>query len=326
VHSYEELCCAARVAWRNSSRCIGRLHWKTLAVRDCRELTTPEEVFMACVEHLRTARDGTKLRSVITVFAAEDRRRDPVRIWNPQLIRYAGWRAADGSVIGDPAQIELTAVLEHLGWRPRERGRFTALPLAIQAGGEPVRLFELPPDAIFEVSITHPEYDWFAELGLRWHAVPAISNMALLAGGLRYTAAPFSGWYMGTEIGARNLADVDRYNQLPVIAQQLGLDTRSDRTLWKDRALVELNLAVLHSFKQLGVTIVDHHMASRQFMMHIDRERRAGRDVAGDWSWLVPPISGSTCPVFHRYYAQEQRLPGFIPQPPAWRALRTGQP
>jgi nitric-oxide synthase len=319
VHSYDELCYGARVAWRNSSRCIGRLHWKTLAVRDCRGMTTADEVFTACLEHLGAAMAGTKLRSVITVFAAEDRRRDPIRIWNPQLIRYAGWRAADGSIIGDPAQIELTAVLEQLGWRPRERGHFTVLPLAIQAGGEPVRLFELPADAVFEVPITHPEYDWFAELGLRWHAVPAISNMTLLAGGLRYTAAPFSGWYMGTEIGARNLADVDRYNQLPVIAQRLGLNTGSDRTLWKDRALVELNVAVLHSFAEQGVTMIDHHLASRQFIVHIDCERRAGRQVPGDWSWLVPPMSGSTCPVFHRYYPEERRSPTFISQPPAWR-------
>jgi Nitric oxide synthase, oxygenase domain len=44
---------ACRVAWRQSSRCIGRLPWKTLIVRDCRELVTPEEIFGACVDHLR---------------------------------------------------------------------------------------------------------------------------------------------------------------------------------------------------------------------------------------------------------------------------------
>jgi len=57
---------------------------------------------------------------------------------------------------------------------------------------------------------------------------------------------------MGTEIGARNLGDVNRYNLLPVIAERMGLDTRSDRTLWKDRALVELNVAVLSSFARHG--------------------------------------------------------------------------
>ena len=39
--------------------------------------------------------------------------------------------------------------------------------------------------------------------------------MCLEIGGICYPAAPFNGWYMGTEIGARNLADTDRYDQLP---------------------------------------------------------------------------------------------------------------
>ena len=78
---------------------------------------------------------------------------------------------------------------------------------------------------MLEVPLTHPDLDWFAELGLRWHAVPAISNMRLEIGGVRYPAAPFNGWYMGTEIGARNLADADRYDLLPVVAARMGLDT-----------------------------------------------------------------------------------------------------
>jgi nitric oxide synthase oxygenase domain/subunit len=34
-------------------------------------------------------------------------------------------------------------------------------------------------------------------------------------GGMEYPGAPFSGWYMGTEIG-RDLGDVNRYNMLKV--------------------------------------------------------------------------------------------------------------
>ena len=87
----------------------------------------------------------------------------------------------------------------------------------------------------------------------------------------------------------------------PVIARRLGLSTRSSTNLWRDRALVELNVAVLHSFKAAGVRMVDHHSAAEQFMTHLDRERGHGRDTPGDWSWLVPPMSGATTPVFHRY-------------------------
>ena len=155
------------------------------------------------------------------------------------------------------------------------------LPLAIETPAEGVRLYELPERAILEVPLTHPEYGWFAELGLRWHAVPAISNMRLTIGGVHYPLAPFNGWYMGTEIGARNLADADRYNMLPTVAERMGLDTSRESTLWRDRALVELNRAVLRSFEQAGVKMTDHHTESQRFMAHLRNEEKAGRPVPG---------------------------------------------
>jgi len=44
-------------------------------------------------------------------------------------------------------------------------------------------------------------YDWFAELQLKWYCVPAVASMMLDVGGIEFTAAPFNGWYMSTEIG-----------------------------------------------------------------------------------------------------------------------------
>src|SRR6202046_5121736 len=40
-HTPAELEFAARVAWRNSSRCIGRLYWRTLRVRGLRAGNAP---------------------------------------------------------------------------------------------------------------------------------------------------------------------------------------------------------------------------------------------------------------------------------------------
>ena len=324
-HTASELEQAGRIGWRATPRCIGRLPWQTLQVLDRRHLQTPEEIFQACVEHLRWATNGGRIRPVMTVFAAAETGR-AARIWNPQLIRYAGWRRSDGTVLGDPAQLELTDRLHELGWRPAQRTAFTVLPVVIQVGHHRSQLFELPADAVLEVPITHPEFSWFAELGLRWHALPMVCNLGLRAGGLFYPAAPFNGWYMSTEIAARNLADVDRYDQLPAIARRMGLNTRSSISLWRDRALVELNVAVLHSFKAAGVRMVDHHSASAQFMTHLDRERDQGRSTPGDWSWLVPPVSGSTSPVFHRYYAADADpgTPRFQAQPEPWRAVAAG--
>ena len=59
-------------------------------------------------------------------------------------------------------------------------------------------------------------YDWFEGFGLKWYALPAVANMMLEIGGLQFPACPFNGWYMSSEIGARNLCDVYRYNMLKV--------------------------------------------------------------------------------------------------------------
>jgi nitric-oxide synthase len=155
--------------------------------------------------------------------------------------------------------------------------------------------------------------------------LPAVSDMGLEIGGVIYPAAPFNGWYMNTEIAARNLSDTYRYNLLPMIARKMGLETKSDRGLWKDRALVELNVAILHSFAQSGVAMVDHHTAARQFITHIEREEREGRVTHADWSWIVPPLSGSCTPVFHRTYDNQELTPRFFYQPAAWKRDSRGK-
>lgn len=47
---------------------------------------------------------------------------------------------------------------------------------------------------------------------MRWYALPAVSNMMFDCGGIQFTATAFSGWYMSTEIGSRDLCDVNRRN------------------------------------------------------------------------------------------------------------------
>jgi nitric-oxide synthase len=309
LHTPQELAFGARVAWRNANRCIGRLYWRSLRVRDRRHVSTPAEVAAECVAHLREATNRGSIRPLITVFAPDGRWRRGPRIRNEQLVRYAGYRRP-GHVVGDQRNTGITELARELGWRGAGTA-FDVLPLVVGDGSGRHEAFPLPADAVFEVEITHPELSWFAELGLRWHAVPAISNLCLEVGGVCYPAAPFNGWYLGTEIGARNFADTDRYDLLPAVAGRLGLDVSTDRSLWRDRALVELNIAVLHSFDKAGVTIADHHTESRRFLTHLDREERHGRPVPADWSWIVPPISGSATPVFHRYYDDSELRPTF---------------
>lgn len=311
-HTLEELDFGAKVAWRNSTRCVGRLPWAGLRVFDRRHVTEPAQMARTLRSYLKYATNRGKIRPALVFFAPLD----PVtgegpRIWNGKLVRYAGHETPHG-VVGDPEEVAFTRACQALGWRGQGTP-FDLLPVIVESPGHPIHWFTWKPGEAMEVRLSHPTYPWFQELGLRWYAVPVISNMVLEIGGIRYPAAPFNGWFMGTEIGARNLGDAARYNLLPEIARRMGLDPSEKGTLWKDRALVELNEAVLHAYREAGVTLVDHHTACAQFMRFVEREAAEGRDVRGDWSWLVPPISGSATEVFHCPWNPEEVRPNFFP-------------
>ena len=326
AHTTEELANGAKMAWRNSSRCIGRLYWRSLVVLDRRRARTADDIFSLLVHHLRVAGGGDRsgaIRPVISIFAPALPGQPYARVWNEQLIRYAGYRTEDGSSVGDPRNEQFTAAMQGFGWRGKGEA-FDVLPLAVETPAEGVRLYELPERAILEVPLTHPEFGWFAELGLRWHVVPAISNLRLTIGGVQYPLAPFNGWYMGSEIGARNLADEDRFNMVPIVAARMGLDTSRESTLWRDRALIELNRAVLHSYEKAGMKIADHHTESQRFLTHLSNEEKAGRRVPADWTWIVPPISGGATPVFHRYYEELDLRPNFYLDPEAQALSQSG--
>jgi nitric-oxide synthase len=318
----DELEHAAKLAWRNSIRCVGRRYWQALTVSDGRDLQTAEEMFEALIDHLRWSTNGGRIRPRITVFAPRHPGRPGPRIWNDQLVRYAGYRQDDGSIVGDPMQAAFTELVLELGWKGAQGTPFDLLPLVLQIGSDTPQLFDLPADVVLEVPIAHPQIDSLAALGLRWYALPAVSNMSLVAGGLVYPAAPFSGWYMSSEVAARNFADRQRYDLLPAVAAAMGLDTRRERTLWRDRALVELNVAVLWSFRRAGVKMVDHHTVTRHFVDFESREAQQGRPTYADWAWVVPPLSGSTTPVFHREYIGLALRPNFCYQSSPWHDVK----
>ncbi|MFB9761216.1 nitric oxide synthase oxygenase [Ectobacillus funiculus] len=311
-HTTEELEYGAKVAWRNSNRCIGRLFWEHLNVIDKRHVNSEEEMIEALFEHIEYATNQGRIRPTITVFSQKTPNKT-VRIWNHQLVRYAGYQTEQG-VLGDPHSLAFTETCIHLGWEPKY-GKFDVLPLVIQMNENPPKLVEIPEKLLLEVSIRHPHYKWFEDLNLKWYAVPMISDMILEIGGITYTAAPFNGWYMGTEIGARNLADELRYNLLPQIGNLMELDMKTNTSLWKDRALLELNTAVLYSFKEDGVSIVDHHTAAQQFKKFEEKEIENNRVVSGDWTWLIPPLSPATTHIFHKPYNNKVIKPNYFYQP-----------
>jgi nitric-oxide synthase len=314
--SFEELEHGARMAWRNNARCIGRLFWPSLKVRDLRHISEPDEVHQALLEHLETSTNGGKIQPFLTVFSPATSEGPAVRIWNHQLLGYAGYEQLDGTILGDSKNLAFTREALALGWKGAGTP-FDLLPFIIQKRGCAPVLFPPPRTQTLEITLSHPTLPWFSGLELKWYAVPILSDMRLRVGGIDFPAAPFNGWYMGTEIGSRDLGDEGRYNMLPVIAEKMGINCVADR-LWRDRALVELNAAVIFSYEQAGVRIVDHHRASSEFMEFATREMKAGRAVSADWSWIVPPMSSSATPVFHKLWENRSQLPDYLPQRHAW--------
>lgn len=49
-------------------------------------------------------------RSAITVFPKRTDGEHDFRVWNGQLIKYAGYQMEDGCVIGDPSSVDFTQV------------------------------------------------------------------------------------------------------------------------------------------------------------------------------------------------------------------------
>ena len=300
THTYEELAYGAQLSWRNASKCIARIQWNNMVVRDRRHVTDPDEMFRELEEHLRFATNGGNIQITMTVFRPKQpKERWGPRVWNSQLIRYAAYEQPDGSVIGDRANFELTQAIMKLGWQPPEpRTPYDILPLVIEVPGMEPKLYKFNDDDVLEVEIEHPTIPEFKSLGFRWYAIPAISNFRMDIGGVTYGCLPFNGWYMGTEL-MRDFLEDWRYDKTEDIAKVLKLDTSSEQTLWRDRVALELNIAILYSFQKAKVSMVDHQTASKQFLAHDLREKKAGRECPGDAGWIVPPAGGSTCPVWH---------------------------
>jgi nitric-oxide synthase, bacterial len=310
-HSEEELAFGARIAWRNHGRCIGRIYWESLEVVDCRRLTEPDAIMDRMVNHMRETLGDGRIRSMISVFSPIEPNFVPPYFESGQMSQYAGYARTDGSVIGDRQNVEMTRIAMSLGFRPPDQiGHFDLLPVLMRDSRDRRILLDLPKDCIKEIQIVHPVYKEIGEMDLRWYAVPCLTGMIMTIGGIDYPCAPFSGFYMATEIASRDLADKERYDLLPEVARKLGYDLEKNvDVFWKDKVLTELNAAVLYSFKAAGVSIIDHHLASNQFMEFHHREQIGGRRVAGDWRWIVPPQASAACDVFHL------RMKNFHPVP-----------
>jgi Nitric oxide synthase, oxygenase domain len=295
-HTTEELVVGSRLAWRNHTRCPGQVYWRTLHVRDRRHVRTAAEIAAELDRHQHAAYNAGRIRPTLTVFSAETN----IHIVSHQLVGYSD----------DPANSALVESLACLGWKAPDR-RFERLPVLLRDGTGRVTLHDLDPRHCPDVPLHHPDLPWFDQLKLRWYAFPTISDMCLRIGGVHHPTVVFSGWYVATEIGTRDLGDAHRYNQLPRMAAHMGLDMSDLRTLWRDRAITELNTAVLASFERAGVRIIDHHTMADHFHRYAETRRRRGDPVRAEWAWIIPPTAASATPVFHQTYDPTVIWPNF---------------
>ncbi|EME47190.1 hypothetical protein DOTSEDRAFT_77571 [Dothistroma septosporum NZE10] len=300
-----------RLAWKHSQRCIMRSEYKTLQVCDLRHVQESKQMGSSLVEHLGRAFGGGNITPTVFVFPARKRGERGPLVWNSQILSFAGYQNNDGSILGDPANAELTAEVIALGWTPpRLRTRWDLLPIVTMAERDDPVITEIPEGLFPLVLITHPRYRLqFERLGLRWVPAPALSQLGFEIGGVQYTAAPFVGWFMDAEIGVRDLADHSRYNVLPQVITSLGWSNSEqdlerapehERLALLSTAQAELNYAVFHSFTAAGVKMSDTLSASSMYSTFDDEHfRDKGFRLPANPYWLAPP-QGSIIPIWHR--------------------------
>ncbi len=149
THTLEELRIGAKLAWRNSNRCIGRFFWESLHVLDCRKDSTEEEIAQSLFRHIRYATNEGRILPVISLFAPASPEQPAIRIWNYQLIRYAGYQTEHG-VIGDPDSIDFTNKCLELGWQGSRTTDFDVLPILISIGENEPKWFSIPPSSFLK--------------------------------------------------------------------------------------------------------------------------------------------------------------------------------
>ncbi|GHP15261.1 nitric oxide synthase-like protein [Collybia sordida] len=272
-----------RRAWRNARKWIMRSHCEDLKLCDLRSVKRSNEMAMELVKGLTQAYNSGNIVPTVFVFPPRTANNRGAMIWNDQILSFAGYQAEDGTIIGDPKNIQLTKDIIELGWvPPQPKSRWDVLPVVVMAEDDEPVFVELPTNLRKLVEISHPRYkDAFQKLDLKWVAFPALSNLGFDIGGVQYTATPFIGWFMDTEIGIRDLANPLRYNVLPDLITTLYLNdktseyTNSPKNLatyellaMLSRAQIELNYAIYYSFLREGITMSNSLSASKKWAQY----------------------------------------------------------
>ncbi|RAK98175.1 nitric-oxide synthase [Aspergillus ibericus CBS 121593] len=329
TQTFEELQYGLRLAWRNSRKCIMRSRYQELELCDLRHVQTSVGMATALLEEITKSFNDGQIRPTVFVFPPKSVDGDGPMFWNKQILNFAAvdlttgtqYELDDGSILGDPSNVQLTKDIIDLGWTPPSpRTRWDLLPVVAMAEDDAPAMVELPDKLRRLIDIEHPDYPGFGKLNLKWYQFPALSRLGFDIGGVQY---------MDAEIGVRNLADTFRYDSLPDVAKAIGFDIDSyrqkqeysevramedlpdyEQLRWLSRAQAELNYAVRWSFLKKGVTCVGTLAASSDWCQYDDdHAAKNGYRLNSDPYWISPP-QGSIVPVWHRGGA-----PNYQPKP-----------
>ena len=134
-HTFDELFFGARLAWRNSARCVGgcsgmAFTWKMRARHGHgRDVRGPKA-------SPRPSYPRGQLRAVMTAFRPQRPGSGGPGL-EQSALRYAGYRQSEGSLLGDPANERMTAEALR-GWvPPTPKTGFDLLPLILEMPGAP---------------------------------------------------------------------------------------------------------------------------------------------------------------------------------------------
>ncbi|KAB5569971.1 nitric oxide synthase [Coniochaeta sp. 2T2.1] len=322
--TFREIEHGVKLCWKHSKRCIMRSEYESIKVVDFRHIKKSKEMAEALVEGLVGAHNQGDITVTAFIFPPRQAGKTGPMIWNDNLLSYAGYRQPDGTILGNASTVALTEAMIHLGWKPPKlKTRWDLLPIVTMAEDNSPYIQPIPEDLFPSVEIIHPREQYalpFQKLGLRWTCAAALSRMGFDIGGVQYTVAPFTGYWMDAEVAVRNLTDEHgSYNFLPSVVKALGLldkgqaldDLPAYQRLAKLQiAQSELTCAVNWSYRQAKVRIIDTLTASNMYC-EFDKPHLAekGFRFPADPYWLSPP-QGSIIPLWHQGGA-----PNYQPKP-----------
>ena len=130
TQTYEELEFGLRRACRDARKCITRNHAEELKLCDLGSVTSSEDMAKELLRNAVEAFNEGRIEPAAFVFPPRTIDSRGPMIWNNQILDFAGYEMEDGTILGDPANVDLTNAVIDLGWTPPQpRGRWDLLHL-----------------------------------------------------------------------------------------------------------------------------------------------------------------------------------------------------